>query len=396
MKFLKYLTTFSAAFAITLSLAGCGHNHSDHDHEHEGEHVEGEHEGEPEGEHKEDHGDDIVMKHEAVEHANLAFETVEPGTFREAVKAAGSIERARGAERVIVAPASGVVTFGGSVVTGSSVSAGQGLFHISSKGLEQGDATATVNVDHSLAERELKRAEELLKEDLISRAEYDRIKAEYERTLAGTKSVAARSRGGVGVSAPIGGFLADVFVTSGQFVNMGDPLAVVAAEKRLVLRADVSERYRGFVPSVTGANVAVGGDAVSLEGRGLRVLTSSAASSGNSHYIPVYLEFDNPGTLGGGSVAEVWLLGAPKDNTITLPKSALTEDNGYYYVYVEEEREKDHIVFERKEVKLGGFDGVRYEILSGVEPGDKVAVEGALKIKMAGMGHSIPGHSHHH
>lgn len=379
---------------VSLSLAafagGCGHNHSDHEDEHT------DHPAEAGEEQEEAHGDDIVMKHEALEHAGLVFETVSPGTFREAVKASGVIERARGAERVVVAPASGIVTFAGNVVAGSSVSAGQTLFHISSKGLEQGDATATVSVEHEQAGRELKRAEELVKEDLISRAEYERIKANYERALVGTQSVAALSRGGVSAAAPIGGFLADVMVSSGQFVNMGDPLAVVAAERRLVVRADVSERQRAFVPTVSGANVAVGGEPVSLEGRNLRVLTSGAVSSGNSHYLPVYLEFDNPGTLGGGTVAEIWLLGAPRQDVITLPKSALTEDNGYYYVYVLEEEEKDHSVFERKEVRLGGFDGLRYEVLSGVEPGDKVAVEGALKIKMASMGNSIPGHSHHH
>lgn len=336
------------------------------------------------------------MKHEAVEKAGLVFETVGAGTFRESVKAAGFIERARGAERVIAAPASGIVTFGGNVVTGGAVSSGQTLFHISSKGMEQSDATAAVGVDLEQAEKALKRAEELVRENLISGAEYERAKADYERALAASKSVAARSRGGVGVAAPIGGFLADVLVAPGQFVNMGDPLAVVAAERRLVVRADVSERQRAFVPGVSGANIAIGGEPVSLEDRNLRVLTSGAVSPAASHYIPVYLEFDNPGTLGGGSVAEVWLLGARRDGVISLPKSALTEDSGYYYVYVLEEESQDHSVFERREVKPGGFDGLRYEILSGVGPGDRVAVEGALKIRMAGMGNSIPGHSHHH
>lgn len=378
------------AIALAAFAGGCGHSHSDHDGEHSAHPAEA---GETHGE---GHGDDIVMKHEAVGKAGLVFETVEPGAFREAVKAGGVIERARGAERVVVAPASGIVTFSGNIVAGSTVSAGQTLFHISSKGLEQADATATVRVEHEQAERELKRAEELVKEDLISRAEYERIKANYERALAGTQSVAARSQGGVSAAAPIGGFLADVMVTSGQFVNMGDPLAIVAAERRLVVRADVSERQRAFVPTVSGANIAIGGEPVSLEGRNLRVLTSGAVNSGVSHYLPVYLEFDNPGTLGGGTVAEVWLLGAPREDVVTLPKSALTEDGGYYYVYVLEEEEKDHSVFERREVRLGGFDGIRYEILSGVEPGDRVAVEGALKIKMAGMGSAIPGHSHHH
>lgn len=380
---------FGAAATLALLLTGCGHSHDEHGDEHDHEAAE--------EKHGEAHGDDVVMNHEAAEKAGLAFETVEPGEFREVVKASGVIENARGAERVIVAPASGVVTFRSGVVAGAAVSAGEGLFTISSQGLEQGDATATVHVDKALAEKELRRAEELVKENLISKKEYERIKAEYERAKAGEASVAARSRGGVGVSAPIGGFLAEVNVRPGSFVNMGDPLAIVAANRRLMLRADVSERDRAFVAGVSGANVAIGrGEAVSLEGRNLRVLSGNGGMTNASHYIPVYLEFDNPGTLGSGSVGEVWLLGAPKSGVLSVPKSAVVEENGYYYVYIEEEREKENIVFERKEVKLGGFDGRRYEVLAGLEPGEKVVTEGALKVKMAGMGAAIPGHSHHH
>lgn len=384
-----YRSLFVPVVALALLPVGCGHNHDEHGDEHDHEAAEAKHE--------EGHGDDVVMNHEAVEKAGLEYETVELGEFREVVKASGVLENARGAERVIVAPASGVVSFRSGVVAGAAVSAGEGLFTISSQGLEQGDATATVHVDKTLAEKELRRAEELVKDNLISKKEYERIRAEYERAKANESSVAARSRSGVGVSSPIGGFLAEVSVRPGSFVNMGDPLAIVAANRRLMLRANVSERDRAFVGNITGANVAIGrGEALSLEGRNLRVLSGNGAQTGASHYIPVYLEFDNPGSLGSGSVGEVWLLGAPQSGVISVPKSAVIEENGYYYVYIEEESEKEHTVFERKEVKLGGFDGRRYAVVSGLEPGEKVVTEGALKVKMAGMGAAIPGHSHHH
>lgn len=41
-------------------------------------------------------------------------------------------------------------------------------------------------------------------------------------------------------------------------------------------------------------------------------------------------------------------------------------------------------------------DGERVEILSGINPGDKVVTEGAVHVRLAAAGKSIPGHTHNH
>ena len=378
------------------------HNHSeeegeDHEgHDHKGGACEGhDHEGEGKEEaDAEKHANEVVMTPEALKSAKLKVQKIEPMSFREAVKCSGVIENSRGGERVLVAPASGVVTFGNGVVNGAQVAAGQSLFHISSKGLEQGDAAANAQIDKALAEKELKRADELIKDNLISRKEYDRIRAEYERAKAGAASVAARNRAGMSVSAPIGGALVNVTVRPGSFVNMGDPLGTVVVDRRLVLKADMSERDRAFADHIVGANILVPGtdQVVELGRLGARVLSSRPTSDSRSHFIPVYIEFNNPGGLGNGSVVEVWLLGALRDGVLSVPRSALVEEGGMYYVYVQEAQG----VFEKVEVKRGASDGARVEILSGLESGAKVVIDGALKVRLAGMGSSIQGHSHNH
>lgn len=389
-----------------------GHNHDEEGHDHEGHnHAEGEechdHEGEEgheghenhehgagEGAEAEKHANEVVMTPEALKSAKLKVQKIEPMAFREAVKCSGVIETSRGGERVLVAPASGVVTFGNGVVNGAQVGAGQTLFHISSKGLEQGDAAANVQIDKALAEKELKRAEELIKDNLISRKEYDRIRTEYERAKAGAASVAARNRAGMSVSTPISGALVNVTVRPGSFVNMGDPLGTVVVDRRLVLKADMSERDRWFADHVVGANILVPGtdQVVELGKLGARVLSSRPTTDSRSHFIPVYIEFNNPGGLGNGSVVEVWLLGSRREGVLSVPRSALVEEGGMFYVYVQEAQG----VFEKVEVKRGASDGARVEILSGLEPGSKVVIDGALKVRLAGMGSSIQGHSHNH
>lgn len=396
-KHLRFIPVVLSSLAIVWVLAGCGHSHSDHEGEehHHDEHKE-QHDEHHHGEEgtNEQHGDEVVLNHEALETAGLEFETSARGEFHEVLKCAAIIENSRGAERVVSAPASGIVTFGSGIVDGAPVSVGQSLFHISSENTEQGDAAATAGIDRDLAAKELKRAEELVKDNLISQKEYEQIKANYERAARGATSVAARNRKGMTVTAPIGGALVNVNVTSGSFVNMGDPLATVAADRRLLLRAELSERDRNFIPNISGAIVRIGSsdNAQSLDVKDVRVLSSSTATNAQSHFIPVYLEFNNPGGLGSGSVVEAYLKGKPREGVLTVPRSAIIEDGGMKFVFVEEE----HGIFHKHEVKVGATDGSRVEILSGLPEGEKVVTAGALRLKLAGMASSIPGHSHHH
>lgn len=427
---LSQLFRLLPASALVL-VASCSGSHSAHE-----EHAE--------DAHKDAHANEVVMSEQAFDAAGIRFETVAPGDFREAVKASGVIENAQGAVRVISAPATGIVSFASGVVQGSAVRAGQALFSISSKGLEQNDANATLHVDLSIAEKELRRAEELVKEDLISRREYERIVSDYERAKAAASTVTARTGSATAVASPIGGYVTSLDVSPGSFVNMGDQMAVVASNQRILLRADLSERHRAFAASIAGANILPAGaeKAIVLADYGARVLSAGSAPTQGSHYFPVYIEFNNPGSLGNGSVVEAWLLGPARKDVISVPKSALVEEGGFFYVYVlesdldeheghdheanhdghkghdheaednhDDHKDHDHeaeaghdehghehgsVVFRKVEVKIGATDGARVEILSGLSAGDKVAVEGALKIRMAGMGSSIQGHSHHH
>lgn len=376
------------AIPVLLALLAAGCSHSGHDHDHESEEAAEEKHG--------GHADLIEMSREAVESAGIVTEPVTPGDFRDAVKAAGTIENTTGARRVISAPASGIVSFSPGIVSGMGVAAGRPLFTISSKGLEQSDPAATLRVDVEAARRQLERADKLIGENLITRKEYEEIRAAYDRAVAAASTVGARTAQAVGVAAPMGGYLVNISVSPGSFVNMGDPLAVVAADRRLVLRADLSERHRGFAHLISGADILPPGadEPISLAALSPRVLSANPSSAGEAHYFPVYIEFDNPGTLGSGTVVEAWLNGSLRSGVISVPKSALVEEGGYFYVYVKEKDE--HEVFRKAEVRTGASGAGRVEILSGLNPGEEVVTDGALKVRMAGMGSAIHGHSHHH
>ena len=75
-----------------------------------------------------------------------------------------------------------------------------------------------------------------------------------------------------------------------------------------------------------------------------------------------------------------------------MPVSALTEEQGAYFVYLK----LDESCYRKQEVRPGESNGARTEILSGLNPGDEVVTEGAYNVKLASASNVIPAHTHNH
>ena len=126
-----------------------------------------------------------------------------------------------------------------------------------------------------------------------------------------------------------------------------------------------------------------------LGGRLLSVGRSTAAAS---HYIPVTFSIPAGHGLVPGSFAEVWLLTGVRNDVISLPLRAVTEEQGVNFVYIK----MDEICYRKQEVTLGESDGERVEIVSGVKAGDNVVTAGAYNVRLASASNAIPAHTHNH
>lgn len=372
-----------------------GHNHSTHDHSghahnHSG-HSHG-HESAAEG-----HEDGvIVFTKDQAKKAGVKVEVVKADTFYDVIKTGGQVLSAQGDERTIAATSSGIVNYVNKALTdGSAVNAGQGLFTISSKGIVDGDASMAAKIAYDAAKKAYDRAASLVKDKIISQREYDEAKANLEQAEVALKTVSGRAATtGVTVSSPISGYLISLLVKPGEYVSVGQPIATVSQNRRLQLRAEVSERYFNRLSNIFSANFILPyrpDETLCLSDLNGKVVSYGKSSSAGSYYLPVILEFDNIGNIIPGSYAEIYLLGAPREGVISVPKGAITEEQGLYFVFVEKSPEH----FEKREVKLGAHNGVKVEILSGLKAGEKIAVSGAIHVKMAGNSSAIP-HSHSH
>ena len=375
-----------------------GHDHGhDHDHDHDRKH---EHNHQDDHDHEHDHSahtDGIRFTKEQAKAVGLVTETVAPGTFRQVIKTSGHIQPSQGDEAIIVATSNGIVSFvNPSISDGAAIGSGQAIVTISARNLLDGDPSAKAKIEYETALAELKRTEGLIKDTIVSAKEYEQVKLRYETAKNAYEAQSGNaSPMGVRVTSPISGYLKNRFVGQGEYVSVGQPIATVSQNKRLQLKAEVSENYFSNLKAITGANFKMAYDKTvyKLSDMNGRLLSFGKASDGQSFYIPVTFEFDNIGDIIPGAFAEVYLLSIPHENVLSVPLSALTEEQGLYFVYLELHEEE----YKKQEVTIGQDDGERIQILTGLAAGDKVVTKGVYQVKLAAISSVMPeGHTHNH
>ena len=391
------------------------HSHEGHSHEHEGHNHEGHnhdaHEGHNHDAHAghnhdahegHDHGhahgvnpDEIILAPQKAKAAGVVSEVIQPKPFRQVIKASGEVQSAQGNESTIVANVSGIVSFQRSVTEGMQVGKGTALMSISASKLQDGDPAERARIAYESAKADYDRASRLVESQIVSQKEFNAIKEKYENAKLAYEAIAKnQTKKGVSVESPMGGYIKSLLVKEGDYVSVGQPLATVTQNNRLFLRADVSERYYKYLNGITSANFKTPYDnqVYELEALNGKLLSYGKSAGADSFYVPVTFSFDNKGDIIPGSFVEIYLLSKQMEDAIVLPVEALTEEQGLYFIYIQNCEES----YKKQEVKLGASNGKEVQILSGVHPGDKVVVKGAYHVKLASASNALPAHSHEH
>lgn len=372
------------------------HDHKDHDHAHEGHDHAAEisghaHEGEAGA-----HSDEIIFTKAQAARTEFEVREIQPGTFHQVIKTTGQILSAPGDESVIVATNNGVVSYADhDLAVGSPVQEGEPVFYIASKHLGDGDYYERTRAAYEQAKAEYERAQKLIGDKIISQKEFESIVLAYQEAKIAFDAISGKnSPQGVGVNTPLGGYIKSINVKDGEYVTAGQAIATVSQNRRLVLRADVSEKHYAALQNITTANFKTPYDNQVYELKELsgRLLSAGKSATDNTFFIPVTFEFDNRGDIIPGSFVEVYLISTPMENVISLPLTALTNEMGYFYVY----RQLDEEGYQKQEVQVGASNGKEIQILNGVHPGDRIVTKGAYQVKMASASAAIPGHTHEH
>ena len=381
------------------------------------------------------------------ETAGLRTETVKAGPFSQVVKVSGEILPAQGDEITVVATTSGIVAFSngltsrsaaipasqasgstsqasGSIsqpsaqasehsgqaiqpsaqasrpvrtvlVPGARITSGSTVAWISSRNMAEGDLALKAKATLDAAAREYERASALVESGAISRKEFEQAQLDYVNARAAYQAYEGRSaEAGVAVKASLTGYVKEVYVNEGDYVNAGQPLVTITRNRLLQLRADVPQKYYSALRNVSDANFrpAYSDETYSVKALGGR-LVSAGRSAAGTFYIPAIFEFSNTGDFVPGSYSDIYLIGSREEGIISVPESALLEEQGVYSVFVKVCDSE----YRKQEVRTGRTDGLRREILSGINEGDEVVTAGTGQVRLASMSGAIPeGHSHNH
>lgn len=366
------------------------HMHDDnHDHGHEDDCCDHEHDDI-------DLSDAIEFSDEQAELIGLETEIVTPREFSHVIKTSAQILPAQGDETTVVATTNGIVDFvSKSIAEGTAIRSGETMMTISARKLLDGEPFSRAKAEYEAAASEYNRAVPLAQEQIISAKDFEQIKLRYETSKSAYQAHASSaSSQGIKITSPLTGFIKNKLVTQGEYVSVGQSLMTISQNKKLTLRAEVAPRHYKALSSLSDAHFRPSyEDKVyvlsELQGR---ILSRGRGMTNKSALIPITFEFEDTGSnIVPGSFGEVYLIGVSSSDILTVPTSAIIEEQGLHFVFIK--INSGH--YKKQEVSLGVSDGLRIEVLSGLSEEDEVVTKGAYRVKLASLSTDIPhGHSH--
>jgi len=247
------------------------------------------------------------------------------------------------------------------------------------------------------AKRESARLKPVIEARAASRKELDDAVSAEQVAEAEVKSIRARLNEAklnldyTRVESPISGFASRAVASEGTLVSgpnvllttvtQTDPMYVIFGvpdREFLAMRRDV-EAGRLKLPADGRLKATVklaDGSAYAREGvlnfRDVRVNTQTGTSEARA-------EFPNPGgVLRAGEFARVVLHGAVRPGAIVVPQRAVLESPKGKFVYTVNAESKS----DQRPVEAGDWTGDGWIINAGLQPGDRVIVEGVMKLSL--------------
>jgi RND family efflux transporter MFP subunit len=246
-----------------------------------------------------------------------------------------------------------------------------------------------------LSRSEYLRYKQLYKSEAISQRQYLESRAIYTQDSLNFYNLNGHvSEKGVHIVAPASGSLHELEVSDGMYVTEGSVLAVLSPDRNLLLRVDLPQQYFHYRESITTANFrpAYSKEVLSVNELEGKLLAVGHSVMENNHYLPVNFLLKNEGNLLEGAFAEVFLIAGEREQVLSVPVTALGEEQGGTYVFVQVSGES----YSKRRVQTGAGDGRSVEILSGLAEGERVVTRGVMLIKAASMDAGVieQGHAH--
>lgn len=394
--------------SIILGLLSCAHNEThEHHHEHEG-HVHtaecGHEHHHDADEHHHDHeevvSNTVAFSHEQMEKVDFEVMKVVKQPICQIIKTTARVMPSQDNMKIITAATDGIVEFAkDKLVEGLDLAEGIVVFTINNSEMAQGNLSVLqeeITADYNRAKADYERKKSLSADRLITENDLQEAEAEYLKAKKAYDNMQENFAGGKQVvKSPVPGYVKDIFVENGSYVTAGQELMTICRAGRLYLRADLQPKYFPILKNVVSANFKSlnNNKLYSLDDLNGRLLSYGKATSFDNPLIPVTFEIDDNDELVSGSFVELYIMTKDENEGIMVPNSALIEEMGSFFVFVEVR----HELFEKRAVTVGASDGFNTQIVRGLEPDETIVSKGAIYIKLAqGSGKLDPHAGHVH
>jgi RND family efflux transporter MFP subunit len=178
------------------------------------------------------------------------------------------------------------------------------------------------------------------------------------------------------IKSPIAGVVTERDVSPGQVVDQSQmapwQLMVISNTAKVWVDADVYEKDISLVK--IGSPVEIRVDALPDQVFKGSVLRIAPTLDKTSRSIKVRAEIDNSsGALRDGEYAEVSLPLGTQHSGIFIPMSAVDHEGTRDFVFLDQGSK-----YLKRQVRIKAEEGQRCEVLSGLKPGDQIAISGAI------------------
>lgn len=242
---------------------------------------------------------------------------------------------------------------------------------------------AALEAQRDLAKINYGRMEQLVKEGVISKAEYDQATAQQRQTEANVAEIKATIERKT-IRAPFNGVLGIRKVNLGQYLAAGNPIVALQALNPIYVNFGVPQQAASQVQ--VGHNLHVSSqDLAGMNFTG-RVSALDSIVDETTRNLQVQATLPNPqGKLKPGMFVQVELGYGKNREAVTLPASAISYapygDSVFIITDLKDPKGQTYRGVRQQFVKVDGSRGDQVAVVSGVNAGDEVVTSGVFKLR---------------
>ncbi len=188
------------------------------------------------------------------------------------------------------------------------------------------------------------------------------------------------------------GRLHRVYVESGEYAEAGQALFAIDPGSHLLLEAQIAPRYRKNLSRIASIELKTSDGAYFLsESLDWNVLSIGSSTQADNFQLPVLIAVRSHPDLFAGTFVELMIRTQGETEHLIVPQTALVEQQGNYFVYVQHHPES----FEKRFVQVEALFGQDAIIRSGLQPNERMVTRGAILLKLAEASGGLDAHAGH-